>query len=270
MFKMRTAILGSAAALAIALPAGAQNYGYTNNYDSYGYGQSGYQTNYRDCETQRRSRQQTAGIVGAIAGGVLGAAIADNDDDDNRYRHRGYRGYDRYDRYGRYNRHNRYYRGHHRDNDSGDQIAGAVIGAVVGGVAGSALAGSGDDCNRQVYGNQPNPRYGNANVPPPTRQAYGYDRYDNRYDDGYDRYDNATTYNRTYSDDTLYGGNENTTYRTSTRTYTTTSPSYGATTSGYNAGYTSGYDSGECRIVYQGNVERTACNVGGDRWEFVN
>ena len=253
MFKMRTAILGSAAALAIALPAGAQNYGYNNGYDSYGYGQSGYQNAYDDCETQRRSRQQTAGIVGAIAGGVLGAAIAD-DDDDNRYRNRGYRGYDRY---GRYHRGNRHYRGHHRDNDSGDQIAGALIGAVVGGVAGSALAGSGDDCNRQAYGTQPNPRYGNANVAPPTRQAYGHQDY-------YDRND----YQRTYSRDELYGG-ENDYYRTGGTTYST-SPSYGATTSGYNAGYTSGYDSGECRTVYQGNVERTACNVGGDRWEFEN
>ncbi|MEQ9314786.1 MAG: hypothetical protein RLN72_02980, partial [Henriciella sp.] len=55
-------------------------------------------------------------------------------------------------------------------------------------------------------------------------------------------------------------------------------PGYGATTSGYNSGYTTGYDSGECRTVYRDryiNGERvsepaTACNVGGDRWEFVD
>ena len=266
MFKMRTAILGSAAALAIALPAGAQNYGYSD-YDSYSYGQSGYNQSansnaaYLNCERERRQRQQTAGVVGAIAGSLLGATIAD-DDDDNRYRnrHRGYNRYDRRDRYGRYDRYDRRgYGRHHRDNDGGDQIAGAVIGAIVGGVAGSALGGSGsDDCARRVQA-QPTYQYGNR-ANPPSRVTY-----DNRYDPNAPNrgsYSNDT-YNRTYSQDELYGGER--TYRTST-TY-----SNGATTTGYNTGYqTQGYDSGECRIVYQGNRERTACNVGGDRWEFVD
>jgi uncharacterized protein YcfJ len=252
MLKMRTAILGSAAALAMALPAGAQSYGYSNG-SSYGYGQSGsYQNAYTNCEQERRQRQQTAGIVGAIAGGLLGVAIA-GDDDDDRYRGRNYRGHDRYNRHGRYNRHNRYNRynrGHRRGNDGGDQIAGAVIGAAVGGLAGAAVGGSGDDCNQRAYGDQ-NQAYRNQ----------GQVRYEN------DRHYDNTAYNRSYSSNELYGGEQAYSYQTSSPSYGATT---GATTTGYNAGYTSGYDSGECRVVYQGTRERTACNVGGDRWEFVN
>lgn len=262
---IRMAILGSAAALAICLPAAAQSYGYSGQ--GYGYQDRGY---YNDnCERQRRNNQTAGTVVGAIAGGLLGAAIAD-DDDDKRYR----RGHHRYSRgWNRGYRHG--YRGrHHRGDNDGDQIAGALIGGVVGAVAGGAIGGStAGDCNRQAYGGQQyNPRHGNMGVPAPTRQPYGQSWENDRprpvtygndsYQGGYD----------VRQGEELYGGsasyNDNPAWN---------DPHYGATTQGYNAGYSAPQDTGECRTVYRDryiNGQRvsepaTACNVGGDRWEFV-
>ncbi len=262
MFRM--AILSSAAALAMSLPAAAQQYGYDGyGYDSYGTQNQGYYNN-SNCESERRSNQTAGGLVGAIAGGLLGAAIADDGDNNRRRGHRGYsRGWDR--GYGHGHR-----RGHRGGNDNGDQIAGALIGAVVGGVAGSAIAGSSSNCNTQAYNSGPNPRYGSTNVAPPTRQAYGIGWNDDaqpvRLQNGY--------YQGQYDQDVydLRPGEE--LYGASTSYGATT----GATTTGYNAGYTAPRDTGECRTVYREtyiNGQRvsepaTACNVGGDRWEFVD
>lgn len=268
---IRMAIISSAAALALIQPAGAQQYGYSSGYgyDDYGYQSQTYARS--NCDRERRSNQTGGAIVGAIAGGLLGAAIADDGDKDRYHRrHRGYyRGWDR----GYYG-----YRGHrrHKDND-GDKVAGALVGALVGGVAGSALAGSATDCApRQAYGpSNPTQRYGNMNVSPPTRQAYGSGWNDNQpvrvgtvYQDGYSPYGyNQNAYADVRPGEELYGG----------PAYT--DPSYGATTQGFNSGYNSGLpqDTGECRTVYRDRYvggERvsepaTACNVGGDRWEFV-
>ena len=267
---IRMAILGSAAALSMSLPAAAQNYAYSGQgYDGYGYQGQGY---YNDnCDRERRNNQTAGTVVGAIAGGLLGAAIAGDGDDDKRYRrghHRYSRGWDRGYGHG--------YRGrHHRGgDDDGDQIAGALIGGVVGAVAGGAIGGStSSGCNSQAYaGQQYNPRHGNMGVPAPTRQPYGQGwensqprpvTYGNDYDQG--GYD-------VRQGEELYGGassyNDNP---------ARTDPHYGATTQGYNAGYSAPQDTGECRTVYRDfhiNGERvsepaTACNVGGDRWEFV-
>lgn len=255
MSSLKVGFVGSVAALAMALPASAQGYGYNgyNGYDDYGYQQPTYHNS--GCEAARRSNQTAGGLLGAVAGGLIGAAIADDDDD--RHRHRGHRysrGWDRGYGYGYRGR------GHHRHKGNGDQVAGAVIGAIVGGVAGSAIGGSATNCNqapRQVYNappQQPRQVYGGQYG----SQPYGYNnRQQATYgstDYGYDGYGNEELYGSRYD------------------------PHYGATTTGYNAGYTQSYDSGECRTVYRDryvNGQRvsepaTACNVGGDRWEFVD
>lgn len=262
---IRMAILGSAAALALSLPAAAQNYAYSGQgYDGYGYQGQGYYDG--NCERERSSNQAAGSIVGAIAGGLIGAAIAD-DGDDNRYRrgHRGYkRGWHRGYRHG--------YRGH--DND-GDQIAGALIGGVVGALAGGAIAGSASsDCTTRVYnGPQGNPRYGNMNVAPPTRQPYGQDWQDDARPVRLNQPGGQGEYGLRPGEE-LYGGAPQSNPAWSDPHY---GAETGATVSGYNAGYSAPRDTGECRTVYRDryiNGERvsepaTACNVGGDRWEFV-
>lgn len=261
---IRMAILGSAAALTLSLPAAAQQYGHSGyGYNGYGQQTQGYYD--ANCERERRANQTAGGLFGAVAGGLLGAALADGDDD-NRYR----RGHHRYSRYGRgYHRgygrgyHRGYGRRHYRDNDDGNKAAGAIAGALIGGVAGSALAGSSTNCNRQAYDRQDNYRYGGSNVPAPTRQPYG-----NAWENNNAR---RVTYNNSYSQDAydLRPGEE--LYGASPQSNPAwNNPEYGATTQGYNAGYSAPQDTGECRTVYRGNQPATACNVGGDRWEFVN
>ncbi|WP_084398122.1 glycine zipper 2TM domain-containing protein [Henriciella aquimarina] len=269
---IRMAILGSAAALAMSLPAAAQQYGYDGydyddgyGYDSYGYQDQAYANANANCDRDRRSNQTAGTVVGAIAGGLLGAAIADDGDKHHRKRHHRYsRGWDRGYGYG--------YRGHrrHRDND-GDKVAGALIGGVVGAMAGNALAGSMSNCNTtRAYGPDTRQRYGNMNVSPPTRQPYGNAWNENR--------PRSASYGNSYQGDVdlrpgeeLYGGSPQSNPAWS-------NPEYGATTQGYNAGYSAPQDTGECRTVYRDryvNGQRvsepaTACNVGGDRWEFVD
>ncbi|WP_300395983.1 glycine zipper 2TM domain-containing protein [Henriciella sp.] len=268
---IRMAILGSAAAFAMSLPAAAQTYAYSGQgYDGYGYQGQGYYNG--NCERERRNNQTAGTVVGAIAGGLIGAAIADDGDD--KYRRRGHhrysRGWDRGYGYG--------YRGrrHHRGNDDGDKIAGALIGGVVGAVAGNAIAGSSsNDCQTRVYsGQQTNPRYGNMGVPAPTRQPYGQGWQDNRsqpvtYDNGYDNYQGGYDVR---DGEELYGG---TSYNSNPAW---SDPEYGATATGYNAGYSAPQNTGECRTVYRetyvngrrASEPATACNVGGDRWEFAD
>lgn len=263
---IRMACLGSATALAFSLPAAAQNYSYSGyGYDGYGYENQGYYQS--NCDRERSSNQAAGTIVGAIAGGLIGAAIAD--DGDGRHHRRGHHRYKRGYGYG--------YRGYghgYRHNDDGDKVAGALIGGVVGAIAGNAIAGSAsNDCVERVYNSpQGNARYGGMNVPAPTRQPYGQN-WDNdaqpvRLNNGYG---GQGEYGLRPGEE-LYGGgssyNDNPAW---------SDPEYGATTQGYNAGYSAPRDTGECRTVYRDryiNGERvsepaTACNVGGDRWEFV-
>ena len=69
---IRMACLGSAAALAFSLPAAAQNYSYSGyGYDGYGYENQGYYQS--NCDRERSSNQAAGTIVGAIAGGLIGA-----------------------------------------------------------------------------------------------------------------------------------------------------------------------------------------------------
>ena len=249
---IRMAILGSAAALTLSLPAAAQQYG-QSAYGNNGYYQQQAGSSYAECERARRNKQTAGGLFGAVAGGLLGAALADGDDDD-RYR-RGRHGYSRYGR--GYNRgYGRGYGRYHRDDDDGNQAAGAIAGALIGGVAGTALGGSTTNCNRQAQVRQPY-AYDNSRTYNQGRQV--------RYDNSYER----EPYRRdTYNDDLrpgeeLYGGSPR-------ANPAWNDPEYGATTRGYNAGYSAPRDTGECRTVYRGDQPATACNVGGDRWEFVD
>lgn len=150
---IRTMLFAGAAALCLAPAAQAQ---YHNGYDN-GYYQSAQKSG---CEREQDSNRLVGGLIGAVAGGALGVAIADDNDDHYRGRrhYRGHRGY-------------RGYRGHHgyRHNNDGDEIAGALIGGVLGAVIGSELAASGTDCRRTVTNNY---SYRAMNVAPPTRQAF--------------------------------------------------------------------------------------------------
>lgn len=148
---IRTALFASAAALCLAPMAQGQSY------PSYGY-QDGYQVRQSSgggCERERDDNRVAGTIIGAVAGGLLGAAIADNDGGHHGYRSRGYRGHRGYGRH----------RGHHRGGD-GDEIAGALIGGVLGAVVGGEIASSGTDCQTR------NTRYAYDNIAPPTRQAF--------------------------------------------------------------------------------------------------
>ena len=133
-----------------------------NQYGGYGYGHSPQPVN-SHCEQIRDEKRVVGGLIGAVAGGALGVAIADDDDDHHYHRrYRGYRGYHGHRGYG-YG-YGRRHRGYHHGHSNGDEVAGAVIGGILGAVVGSELAGSSVDCT---------PKWNYAEVPPPTRQAVG-------------------------------------------------------------------------------------------------
>lgn len=132
----------------------------------YNYGQDDYRSHSQtrqvsNCERTKDDKRLIGGLIGAVAGGALGVAIADDDDD--HYRHRGYRGHRGYGHRGYGYRGYRGYR-HHGHHNNGDEVAGALIGGVLGAVVGSELAASGTDCS---------PKWNYAEIPAPTRQAYG-------------------------------------------------------------------------------------------------
>lgn len=152
---IRTSLMAGIAAFAMAplapTAAAQSSYGYTD----------GYNVQYNDSCARSNSDNRAAGaLIGALAGGVLGVAIADNDDHYHRG-HRGYRGH-----------RGRWHRGHrgYRHNDDGDEIAGALIGGVLGAVVGSEIAGSAStDCRARDARYQ---RYVQDNIAPPTRQPF--------------------------------------------------------------------------------------------------
>ena len=148
---IRTLLALSTAALVLTPLAQADRYG---SYHDYGYQHSGRTSSNGACERQREDDRMAGRVVGALAGGLLGAAIANNDDD--HYRHRNYRGY----------RGNHGYRRHHRRDDDGDQIAGAVIGGVLGAVVGGEIAAGSADCNTSQ-------RYSSHDPYAPTRSPTG-------------------------------------------------------------------------------------------------
>jgi hypothetical protein len=102
------------------------------------------------CEAAKRDQQTAGALLGAVAGGLLGAAIADDNGNHAHHRHRRHHG------------HYRHYR--HHGPSSGDQVAGAVIGGVLGAVIGSEVARSNVDCT---------PKWDHRATPPPTRVAEG-------------------------------------------------------------------------------------------------
>lgn len=129
-------------------------------YGHYGDGHAPTQTN-SHCEKMKDDKKLVGGLIGAVAGGALGVAIADDGDD--KHYHRSYRGYRGYHGHRGW-RHGRRHHGYYHHDDNGDEIAGALIGGVLGAVVGSELAGNSVDCA---------PKWNYAEVPPPTRQAQG-------------------------------------------------------------------------------------------------
>ena len=161
---IRIALLASAAAFCLAPMAQADH--------EYRSGNSGYDTGYQNqrsqvksgCEREKDNNRLIGGLLGAVAGGTLGVALTNDNDDD-------YRGYNNYGRRG-YGRHRGY--GHHgysrrRGNDD-DEIAAALIGGLLGAVIGSEIAASGTDCRTTSN------RYNYTDVPPPTRQPFAQNR----------------------------------------------------------------------------------------------
>ncbi len=140
---IRLTLLAGAAALCLSPLAFAQSYN-------------------SNCERIKDDQALVGGLIGAVAGGVLGAAIADDGDD---YRHRGYRGHHGHRGY----RHHGY-----RHNNDGDEVAGALIGGVLGAVVGAGIASSGTDCTPAYSSYSPRVEtYGYGDVPSPTRLPYG-------------------------------------------------------------------------------------------------
>ena len=154
---IRTTLFASAAAFCLAPLAHAEHQ------NSYGY--NSYQSQYNSaCAREKDDNRLVGGLIGAVAGGALGVAIADDNDGHRRHRSRGYgrRGHG-------YRGHRRHHR--HRGGGDGDEIAGALIGGILGAVVGSELAGSSTDC--RTTGSISAPRYNYSGVPAPTRDAYG-------------------------------------------------------------------------------------------------
>lgn len=154
---IRTALALGATALCLAPAVQAQSY------NSYGYGHSPNASHIAHCKQIKNDKRVVGSLIGAVAGGVLGAAIAD-DGDDHHYHRRGYRGHRGYYGHRGHYRHRGY--GYHHKDDDGDQIAGALIGGVLGAVVGGELASSGTDC-------KPVETYSYAGVPAPTRSPHG-------------------------------------------------------------------------------------------------
>ncbi len=149
---IRTVLFAGAAALCFAPMAQAEHQN--------GYGYNSYQNQVNSaCEREKDDNKLVGGLIGAVAGGALGVAIADGNDHHSRRGYRGHRGHRGHGRRHGYRR--------HRGGGNGDEIAGAVIGGLLGAVIGSEIAGSSTNCNRTVT------RYNYADVPSPTRQPYG-------------------------------------------------------------------------------------------------
>lgn len=146
---IRLSLVAGAAALCFTPIAQAQY-----NYQDYNRSQ------HSNCADQKDDNRVLGSVLGAVAGGLIGVAIADDGDD--YYHRRGYRGHRGYHGY-------RGYRGHryHRHND-GDEVAGALIGGVLGAVVGGEIASSNTDCRTSYASN-----YAYNGVAPPTRQPFG-------------------------------------------------------------------------------------------------
>ncbi len=147
---IRTAFIAGTAALILAPLAQAEHASSATGYDGYQNQRTQVRSN---CQRQKSEDRLLGGVIGAVAGGALGVAIADNNSSGHRSARR-YRGYGGHHGYG------------YRRNNNGDELAGALIGGVLGAVIGSELAGSGTNCRTTSN------RYNYVNVAPPTRRAF--------------------------------------------------------------------------------------------------
>ncbi len=100
------------------------------------------------CETRREDNQIAGALVGAVAGGIIGAALAHDDEDSSEYRHNRQYHHNRHYRHHRHHRRHSGYPGHHdyRHHSDGDEIIGAVIGGALGATIGASIASNTTDC----------------------------------------------------------------------------------------------------------------------------
>lgn len=255
---IRIALLAGATALCVAPMAQADHTRYGNSYGNYH--QSAPVSVNRGCERQKNDNRLAGSLIGAVAGGALGVAIADDDD---HYRgRRGYRGYRGY----------RGHRGYRHHNNGGDELAGALIGGVLGAVVGGEIAASSTDCKTtRVYEYSGDP-YAPTRSPvgpqwepqhqPSTTRVYSTTPQPTR------TVTTRTVSGHTHGNDDLYGGPVRTTTYPSQPTTTTTYPSQ--PTQVYNA---------ECRTVQRetrlpdSSLVREPVQVCRDqdgRWNMTN
>ena len=161
---MRKCLIIAALGLGLAGAASAQSYGYSD----YGYNQNDYRSYtpraVDNCAKQKRDGQTSGAVVGGLIGALAGGAIGNNIDDDDHHRYRrGYRGYRGYG-YG--------HRRHHKNDNSGNVAAGAIIGGLLGAVAGSEVGKNNVNC-RTYHDSVATRGYrGDPSVAPPTRQPW--------------------------------------------------------------------------------------------------
>ena len=166
---MRKYLTAAALGLSLAGAAAAQGYGYSD----YGHDRPDYRGNSTysvdHCAKQKRDGRTSGAIVGGLIGAVAGGAIGNNIDNDDRHYRRGYRGHRGYYGYRGYGRR------HHKNSNSGNVAAGAVIGGLLGAVAGSEVGKNNVNC-RTYHDSIPSRGYrgyqGDPSIAPPTRQPW--------------------------------------------------------------------------------------------------
>jgi len=128
-------LLSSAAALLLTAPLASADHGQNRPAYSSHSASGPMQT----CDRIRQDRQLAGGLIGAVAGGLIGVALAE-DSKPSHYHPRSYR-----HRHGSYRHYGRYGHGYRSHRES-DEIAGAVIGGALGAAIGAGIAGQGQNC----------------------------------------------------------------------------------------------------------------------------
>lgn len=186
-----TALIAGVSAVAVLMPAQAQNY------------------NSAACQNAKRSNQTVGVVAGALLGGLAGGAIGNNVGDDDEYRRRGFDELNFREVRNLRRTRNRNILYEREDNSSERVAIGAVLGAAAGGFAGYHLAGNRTECPT-VYGphnTQPAPASYPTSTYPTTTSSYPTTTTT--------RYPTTTT--------TRYPTTTTTRYPTTTRTYPSSS-----------------------------------------------
>ena len=194
---MRVCLTAAVLGLGLIGTATAQSYGY----DDYGYYNQNYRAPVDRCAKQTKDKRTNGAVVGGLIGALAGGVIGNNIDDDNDHRYRrGYRGHRGHYGYGR----------HHRNNDNSDNVAaGVIIGGLLGAVAGSEVGRQNSDC--QPYHDSIHRNYQYApGVAPPSRHAPAITQSETIYRAGEARQIRSypARSEEVYREEDLYGGLE--------------------------------------------------------------